>query len=175
MSGPASGTWTQYSVPANQICMLYVNKFVIFLDFSALCVCMQIWPCFSLLCPGHWKSMVWYISMVPYHITIEHASLSENSFDFPLQYLLISFSPMISFDFFFLCDIFRFLFPLRYHTPKVAHPVNPSSSVCKGGIKIGKIIAPNAIFRVVSCLYILYDLTCSIWWQNSTYSLSYEA
>ncbi len=26
-------------------------------------------------------------------------------------------------------------------------------------IKIGKKIAPNAIFRVVSCLYILYDLT----------------
>ncbi len=30
-------------------------------------------------------------------------------------------------------------------------------------IKIGeKKIAPNAIFRVVSCLYILYDLTCLI-------------
>ncbi len=35
--------------------------------------------------------------------------------------------------------------------------------------------APNAIFRVVSCLYILYDLTCSIWWKNSTHSLSYMA
>ena len=44
------------------------------------------------------------------------------------------------------------------------------------GIEIGKKkYAPNAIFRVVSCLYILYDLTCSIWWKNSTHSLSYMA
>ncbi len=44
------------------------------------------------------------------------------------------------------------------------------------GIKIGKKkIAPNAIFRVVSCLYILYDLTCSIWLKNSTHSHSYKA
>ena len=35
--------------------------------------------------------------------------------------------------------------------------------------------APNAIFRVVSCLYILYDLTCLILLKNSTHSLSYMA
>jgi hypothetical protein len=34
-------------------------------------------------------------------------------------------------------------------------------------------IAPNAIFRVVSCLYILYDLTCLILLRNSTHSLIY--
>jgi hypothetical protein len=38
-----------------------------------------------------------------------------------------------------------------------------------------KKIAPNAIFRVVSCLYILYDLTCSIWLKKSTHSHSYKA
>ena len=35
--------------------------------------------------------------------------------------------------------------------------------------------APNAIFRVVSCLYILYDLTYSFLWKNSNHSLSYMA
>ena len=43
------------------------------------------------------------------------------------------------------------------------------------GIKIGKKFAPNAIFRVSSCLYILFDLTCSIWLKNSTHSHSYKA
>ena len=38
-----------------------------------------------------------------------------------------------------------------------------------------KKFAPNAIFRVLSCLYILYDLTFSIWLNNSTRSHSYEA
>jgi len=33
--------------------------------------------------------------------------------------------------------------------------------------------APNAIFRNVSCLYILYDLTCLILLKKSTHSLSY--
>ncbi len=40
---------------------------------------------------------------------------------------------------------------------------------------VKKKFAPNAIFRVVSCLYILYDLTCSIWLKNSTNSHSYKA
>jgi hypothetical protein len=35
--------------------------------------------------------------------------------------------------------------------------------------------APNATFRVVSCIYILYDLTYLIWLKNSTHSLSYMA
>ena len=35
--------------------------------------------------------------------------------------------------------------------------------------------APNAIFRVVSCLCILCDLTCLISLKNSTHSRSYEA
>ncbi len=43
------------------------------------------------------------------------------------------------------------------------------------GIKIGKKKIPNTIFRVVSCLYILYDLTYSIWLKNSTHSHSYNA
>ena len=34
--------------------------------------------------------------------------------------------------------------------------------------------APNAIFRVVTCLCILYDLTCLISLKNSTHSLSYK-
>jgi hypothetical protein len=43
------------------------------------------------------------------------------------------------------------------------------------GIKIGqKKVAPNAIFRVVSCSYILYDLTRSFLVKKSTHSLSYE-
>ncbi len=42
-------------------------------------------------------------------------------------------------------------------------------------LKLAKKFGPNAIFRVASCLYILYDLTCSSWWQNPTHSLSYEA
>ncbi len=42
-------------------------------------------------------------------------------------------------------------------------------------LKSAKKIAPNAIIRVVSCLYILYDLTCSIWLKKSTHSLSYKA
>ncbi len=51
-----------------------------------------------------------------------------------------------------------------------------SSCVRWPGIKIGdKKIAPNAIFRVVSCLYILYDLTCLIWLKNFTHSYSYKA
>ncbi len=36
-----------------------------------------------------------------------------------------------------------------------------------------QIIASNAIFRVASCLYILYDITYSIWLPNSTHSHSY--
>ncbi len=48
-------------------------------------------------------------------------------------------------------------------------------NVWGSGIKIGEKNAPNAIFRVVSCLYILYDLTCLIWLQNSTHSHSYKA
>ncbi len=56
------------------------------------------------------------------------------------------------------------------------HIVRELTIVRGSGIKIGKKkYAPNAIFRVVSCLYILYDLTCSIWWKNSTHSLSYMA
>jgi hypothetical protein len=35
--------------------------------------------------------------------------------------------------------------------------------------------APNAIFKVVSCLCILCDLTCLISLKNSTHSRSYEA
>ena len=35
--------------------------------------------------------------------------------------------------------------------------------------------APNVIFRVVSCLCILCDLTCLISLKNSTHSHSYEA
>ena len=43
-------------------------------------------------------------------------------------------------------------------------------------LKLAKIkFAPNAIFRVVSCLYILYDLTCLILLKKSTHSLSYMA
>jgi hypothetical protein len=42
-------------------------------------------------------------------------------------------------------------------------------------IILSKKIAPNAIFRVVSCLCILCDLTCLIWLKNSTHSLSYMA
>jgi hypothetical protein len=38
-----------------------------------------------------------------------------------------------------------------------------------------KKFAPNAIFKVGSCLYILYDLTSSILLKNSTHSCSYEA
>ncbi len=42
-------------------------------------------------------------------------------------------------------------------------------------LKLAKIkFAPNAIFRVVSCLYILYDLTYSFLWKNSNHSLSYK-
>jgi hypothetical protein len=42
-------------------------------------------------------------------------------------------------------------------------------------LKLAKIkFAPNAIFRVVSCLYILYDLTYSFLWRNSNHSLSYK-
>ena len=41
-------------------------------------------------------------------------------------------------------------------------------------LKLSKKIAPNAIFRVVSCLYILHDLTYSFCWKNSTHSLSYK-
>ncbi len=37
-----------------------------------------------------------------------------------------------------------------------------------------KNFAPNVIFRVVSCLYILYDLTYSFLLKNSTHSLSYK-
>jgi hypothetical protein len=42
-------------------------------------------------------------------------------------------------------------------------------------LKSAEKIAPNAVFRVVSCLYILYDLTCSIWLKNSTHSHSNKA
>jgi len=43
-------------------------------------------------------------------------------------------------------------------------------------LKLAKIkFAPNAIFRVVSCLYKLYDLTYLILLKNSTHSLSYMA
>ena len=42
-------------------------------------------------------------------------------------------------------------------------------------IILAKKIDPNATFRVVSCIYILYDLTCLIWLKNSTHSLSYMA
>jgi hypothetical protein len=42
-------------------------------------------------------------------------------------------------------------------------------------LKLAKEIAPTSTFRVVSCLYILYDLTCSIWLKNSTHSHSYKA
>jgi len=39
-------------------------------------------------------------------------------------------------------------------------------------LKLAKIkFAPNAIFRVVSCLYILYDLTYSFLWKKSNHSL----
>ncbi len=42
-------------------------------------------------------------------------------------------------------------------------------------LKLAKIkFTPNAIFRVVSCLYILYDLTYSFLWKNSNHSLSYK-
>jgi hypothetical protein len=53
----------------------------------------------------------------------------------------------------------------------------PMATMGRGsGIKIGgKKIALNAIFRVVSCLYIIYDLTCSILLKTSTHSHSYKA
>ncbi len=42
-------------------------------------------------------------------------------------------------------------------------------------LKLAKIkFAPNAIFRVLSCLYILYDLTYSFLWKNSNHSLNYK-
>ncbi len=52
-----------------------------------------------------------------------------------------------------------------------------SSIMAVGGLvlKSVKKNSPNAIFRVVSCLYILYDLTSSIWLKNSTHSYSYKA
>jgi hypothetical protein len=34
-------------------------------------------------------------------------------------------------------------------------------------------IASNTIFRVASCLYILYDITYSIWLPKSTHNHSY--
>ena len=53
-------------------------------------------------------------------------------------------------------------------------PIRTSSN--RGsGIKTGKKIAPKAIVRVVSGMYILYDLTCSIWLKKMTQSLSYKA
>jgi hypothetical protein len=33
--------------------------------------------------------------------------------------------------------------------------------------------APNIIFSVGSCMYILYDLTCQVWMENSTHNQSY--
>ncbi len=60
-------------------------------------------------------------------------------------------------------------------TPRPTAQQSPPSG--RGsGIKIGeKKIAQNAIFRVVSCLYILYDLTCLIWLKKSTHSHSFKA
>jgi len=62
------------------------------------------------------------------------------------------------------------------------------AQVCKSGVALlasqigGPLIilaknkfAPNAIFRVVSCLHILYDLTCLILLKKYTHSLSYMA
>jgi hypothetical protein len=42
-------------------------------------------------------------------------------------------------------------------------------------LKLAKKNAPNAIFRVVSCLYTLNDLTCSVWLKKTTHSHSYKA
>jgi hypothetical protein len=63
---------------------------------------------------------------------------------------------------------------------KEATKVN--NKTMKAGFQVGgpllksskKKFAPNVIFRVVSCLYILYDLTYSFLWKNSTHSLSYK-
>ena len=55
--------------------------------------------------------------------------------------------------------------------------IDPCTPKLVGGpvLKLAKItFAPNAIFRVVSCLYILYDLTYSFLWKNSNHSLSYK-
>jgi hypothetical protein len=58
---------------------------------------------------------------------------------------------------------------------KQAMPFDQCHPTRGSGIKIvKKNVAPNAIFRVVSCLYILYDLTYSFWCKNSTHSLSYK-
>ncbi len=63
------------------------------------------------------------------------------------------------------------------YSPFERAATRPKLNAIRGsGIKIvEKEIAPNTIFRVVSCLYILYDLTCSIWLKNSTHSHSYKA
>ncbi len=69
-------------------------------------------------------------------------------------------------------------------TIKAGHNDSPKSIMCTphevilGGpaLKLAKKkFAPNAIFKVGSCLYILYDLTSSILLKNSTHSCSYEA
>ena len=39
--------------------------------------------------------------------------------------------------------------------------------------KIDNFFAPNIIFRVGSCIYMLYDLTCQVWLKNSIHNQSY--